>query len=200
VHYTVIASIIASVLVIFFVQPVLSLAWKLLLSNIRFLSDLTYRHAALNMREENAFVLLLLVYSSLIGFFLGTSIYAYSSADAIRKQIAEPRMERFLRAITISSLKSKLGATTVLLIVLIAGGVSMTVRFRDIQLNASFEQRLAVLAPHVSDQEYKELVAYWAGMQSEEDYRAIVEKMESLAKARGVKLPELLSGAFVAAF
>jgi hypothetical protein len=62
----------------------------------------------------------------------------------------------------------------------------------DLQLNSSFQQRITVLAPLITDQEYKELQASWASMETREDYLAIVESMESLAESHGIKLPKPL--------
>ena len=65
------------------------------------------------------------------------------------------------------------------------------------QLKASFYQRLTVLVPRISDQQYKEYLASWASMRNEDDYRNIVEHMENDAKKNGITLPELLAGARV---
>jgi hypothetical protein len=64
------------------------------------------------------------------------------------------------------------------------------------QMKASFEQRLAVLAPKISELDRKQFVASWASMQNQNDYGLIVQKMEANAMASGIILPPLLSGAY----
>ena len=68
--------------------------------------------------------------------------------------------------------------------------VSMT--YSDLQLNASFQQRLTVLAPKIDEVEYRELQAVWAGMRSRADFVAVNTRMERLAEQHGIDLPKLL--------
>ena len=56
-------------------------------------------------------------------------------------------------------------------------------------ITVSFGQRLTVLAPAISDSEYKTLKARWAGMQSKADYDALVIAMDKRAIELGVQLP-----------
>ena len=65
-------------------------------------------------------------------------------------------------------------------------------QFADLQLNTSFDQRLTVLAPKLTELECKELRAQWASMGSRGDYEEIVSTMETLAEEKDVALPELL--------
>jgi hypothetical protein len=65
----------------------------------------------------------------------------------------------------------------------------------SLQLNTSFNQRLTVLAPRISEQEYKEILASWAGMRNRADYQAVVQRVDSDAAAKGVVLPDFLGGA-----
>ena len=64
--------------------------------------------------------------------------------------------------------------------------------FADLQLNTSFQQRLNALSPEISDFEYKNLKADWALMESPEDHKNIVLKMEEFAQKHKIKLPDLL--------
>ena len=64
--------------------------------------------------------------------------------------------------------------------------------FVELQLNTSFEQRLTVLAPHLPDQQMKEIRASWATMKTRHDYESINEGLEQLADENGVELPRLL--------
>jgi hypothetical protein len=57
------------------------------------------------------------------------------------------------------------------------------------EINASFTRRLTVLAPLISDAEYKTLKARWANMRGKADYDALVTAMDKRAAELGVTLP-----------
>ncbi len=75
----------------------------------------------------------------------------------------------------------------------VAAFLVIFVRFVILQgtmkIDESFTQRLTVLAPAISDTEYKTLKARWAGMQGKADYDALVATMDKRAAELGVKLP-----------
>ena len=58
-----------------------------------------------------------------------------------------------------------------------------------VKINTSFNQRLTVLAPAITDGEYKTLKARWASMQSKADYDALTTAMEKRAAELNVTLP-----------
>ena len=62
----------------------------------------------------------------------------------------------------------------------------------DLQLNASFSQRLDVLAPYVDTLEERRLRSEWALMKTRTDYDRINEHLDQLAAAAKVSLPEPL--------
>jgi hypothetical protein len=62
----------------------------------------------------------------------------------------------------------------------------------DLQLNSSFNRRLTIVLPKLSDQEHKEFLASWAAMTTRRDYQQLNTRLEDVAKARGVKLPKPL--------
>jgi hypothetical protein len=67
--------------------------------------------------------------------------------------------------------------------------VPFTISAGTMLITRSFTQRLTVLAPAISDTEYKTLRARWASMQGEADYDALVAEMDRRATELGVKLP-----------
>ena len=66
---------------------------------------------------------------------------------------------------------------------------SLVANLAATQLNTSFNQRVAALAPRITDQQVKELRARWALMEKRSDYLSIVADMDKLAKETGSKLP-----------
>jgi len=81
-----------------------------------------------------------------------------------------------------------LGLTSALILALMVTNFAAT-EFACLQLNSSFDQRLTVLAPKISDQEYEEFRALWAGMKSRKDYKIIENKMNNSANKYGIQLP-----------
>ena len=64
--------------------------------------------------------------------------------------------------------------------------------FANLQLNATFNQRIAALSPELSDQKVKRFRARWALMEKRADYRSIQGDLEKVAAAKSIKLPPSL--------
>ncbi|BCB26773.1 hypothetical protein SKTS_16590 [Sulfurimicrobium lacus] len=69
--------------------------------------------------------------------------------------------------------------------------ILFSLSFGVMEINASFNQRLAIMAPAISDKEYKEWRAQWAKMRGQRDYQALVSAMEKRAADLHIQLPEL---------
>jgi hypothetical protein len=59
------------------------------------------------------------------------------------------------------------------------------------EINASFSQRLTVLAPAINELEYKVFRAQWASMRGLNDYNALISAMDARAKELGITLPRV---------
>ena len=186
----IIAGIISGVIVLIFIQPILGFLWHFVLSNIKSLNDSACRQAALDDPASLfGFWLRATFFSIFIGVVLGSTAFTY----LMHGKTIDHTLNLVQRAERVMS--SRLLTTLFCLIFLGGGTFSIVADYLVLQLTTSFHQRLAVLAPKISDQEYKELLASWASMKNGEDYRNIVEKMDAKAIASGVTLPNLLSGA-----
>ena len=64
--------------------------------------------------------------------------------------------------------------------------------FWDLQLNAGFERRITVLAPHIDEQSEEELRALWSTMKSRDDHAQLNEQLEMHASQAEIVLPETL--------
>jgi predicted PurR-regulated permease PerM len=64
--------------------------------------------------------------------------------------------------------------------------------FSDLQMNASFSQRLDALAPYIDAQTEKQFRSRWAMMGTLRDYRAISADMDQLGAKAGITLPKVL--------
>jgi len=59
-------------------------------------------------------------------------------------------------------------------------------------MNTSFNQRLTIIAPSLSDNEQKVLKAQWASMRNRRAYEVIVSSIEKIANDKKIELPKLL--------
>lgn len=184
----VIAGIIAATLVIVFIQPLLDILWSILVWFGKtvyegYLNSI-YRRASLGHTN----------YVSVIIFTFMISVLLGSGSFIITLTVPYVRTTIVPKIASRSSLRHKLYIASVIYFILFAILI-MLVSFRlitDVQLNASFQQRLSVLTPRISDQERKELAAAWSSMQSRDDYEEIGQRMNILAKKHGITLPEPL--------
>jgi len=62
----------------------------------------------------------------------------------------------------------------------------------DLQLNTSFNQRVAAIAPYIEPIEEKKLRSLWALMETQKDYSVINKQIEAYAIKAGIRLPPLL--------
>ncbi|HEV3341596.1 MAG TPA: hypothetical protein VG125_14615, partial [Pirellulales bacterium] len=61
--------------------------------------------------------------------------------------------------------------------------------FLELQFRTTFEQRLTVLSPELSDKEIKRFRASWASMKGRSDYDAIMTELDTTANTKNVALP-----------
>lgn len=180
----VISSIVASALVLFG-QYILKVVWTFLVYTLGAINEsllsTIYKSAALGTREVSGFVVLGLAIF-LVNAFAAGAFYLRMFRDPLAPPKVRSRNQLLVMWI---ALLVGLGLSSFVIV---------AVHFGDLQLNTSFNQRLLVLAPHISELEFKTLRADWAMMNSRADFRNIVTKMEAFAKANQIQLPKLLLG------
>ena len=177
----VIASIIAALIVLIFVQPLLRIIWSALLkvglSFFQSYVDSIYLNAALGQRNDVGVILLFLILSLIFGVTSGASLVA-----TIRVFPARSKTKR--------SKKRKVFLLWIMVFFIFLLCISMAIRpFTDLQLNTSFQQQLTVLSPKISDLECKEIKAAWALMKSRKNFEDISKRLNDTAKKHGVVLP-----------
>ncbi len=208
----IIASVLASFIFLIFIQPILSFAWK----NIVTLSihtytgyiDSIYENAALGKRNWIDFLIL-----GYFLFFLFLVLFAFSMIFRLfmedldeRKQMrlmTEKEKEDYIvkrRSLTLKKVyvfekhAKKLIIPTyvyqVLIFLIFANDIFSS--YVDLKLNTSFAQRCTVIAPYIDDQTQKILQSKWASMKSRKDYEVVNKYLEDIAKSKNVVLPEVL--------
>ncbi len=217
VRKSIIASLIASIVVVLFFDYFIG--WLISVS-IWFGENLyeglnsgLYKSAALGWREQFSFTLLILFLSLVCGLYIGTMMFYFKTLKEKKRQ--RQRVAEFVKAAPVEPelLRTELQRLAetpeekeinleapiwrIVIPVLVAVAVLSQVAllfsgFAEMQLNASFHQRMAVLAPHLQDQEEEVLRAHWAMMEKRSDYLEIVRLMEQKANKAQVDLPEAL--------
>lgn len=176
-----VVSIITSILVLIFIDPVLKIAatWLMWLStNLSegWINGI-YRSAALGLREKFSFLLLGFMFAMMAGVATGIVSVRF---QAWRGQPLTTRKSWFRKPVI---------SVLFLIFSFIAVIGSLAQNFAELQLNASFNQRIAVLTAKASDQQIKDLRAAWALMESRKDYETMNSEIQKLEVQLKVKLP-----------
>lgn len=214
---TIIASVIASLVVLVFIQPLLKTSWAFLLWAgpivAEGVTNRIYENAAQGNRNWVVSTVTLMGLEALsLGLLVtisGITIKAVQlkrKAQAFRNALVNPEPtdspttpEDYLDTLdSITWKKIWYGLIslfiTIPVVIIFSFWLGMQI-FTDIQLNTSFQQRLKVLAPVVTDLEHKQFEASWALMENRSDYLRLVAQMEKKAKDASITLPKLLDGA-----
>jgi len=189
---SVLASVVAAILVIIFIEPILGWIWRLTFSGTTFtfgwFTDRIYQNAALGVRNW-----VLQGFLSIGFFFFAISsvlrpiVRLYFPQEDSKDATADDYTEKKRRPQPVL----RIGLRTIGFIGAIYLSVSI---FADLQLNTSFNQRMTVLAPHLSQEEEEELRAQWALMRSREDYTEVQDLIENKAAKLEIALPASLPG------
>ncbi|OGR03838.1 MAG: hypothetical protein A2520_01465 [Deltaproteobacteria bacterium RIFOXYD12_FULL_53_23] len=179
---SIIISIIASSLMIIFIQPILSFMWEflILISNYTYkgLLDSVYKNASLGDRNWViawfAIVIFLIPTASTIGLSL-RKIFRNNAKKNDKKEHNNQKGSKYLM---------------VGLLILSTLYMAMSV-FMDIQLNARFNQRIAALSPYLQEIEIRTMRSKWALMTSREDFDKIEEIVQRYALNNSIKLPPI---------
>ncbi|HEX5312290.1 hypothetical protein [Aquabacterium sp.] len=176
-------SIVTSVLVLIFIEPLLKLVSKALMwlgENIY--SGVTgsiYTSAALGLREMYSFMVLIFLLAAMLGVTTG-AFYARHVKREARKQPSEGRS--WTKILSILAVAYVIPASIYII----------SSSFIVLQMNASFNQRITVLSVEATDREIKELRAAWAKMEKRADYEQLNARMSKLATGYRISLPKAL--------
>jgi len=174
------AGIIASLIVFYFLNPILSFLGRLTLkvAAIGFHSYADRIYAEIATGEPNfGFMFLSFVSGIVLGawaYLLGVFVGGFR-----RQGERRPPGRRYRIVVPLLLL--------VVTLVAFAGLVDSYIRLKSV---SSFQQRLAVLTPHLSDQQRKEFVARFASMRRRVDFESIMRDLDAIASQKKVSLPE----------
>jgi hypothetical protein len=175
------SSVISSLVVIIFINPIMRLVWRIVIFIARTLHhgyvDAIYRRAASPEAEPIGFATFLGV------FALATFVASLTTFAGDEDHISMLRRTRGAQRLVLYFVRFCTASMMAMLLVIFSIGSGMET------INASFTQRLTILAPVISDGEYKSIKARWASMSGKDDYDRIVSDMDKRAKELGTTLP-----------
>lgn len=187
--YSVVSSIVATILFVWFLEPALRAAWGLLSDGSSWLStsieNRAFASAARGQRDWVSVLLLMMFVNLGGGLIVGLEV-----ATLVLRRVRDRKESSFgFQPIAKVARKLRLWTLPVFLF-----GMFMLIftPFVDLQLTTSFNQRLAALGPYISDETEEELRSKWALMNTRADFETINELLQREADAAKIELPELL--------
>lgn len=185
---SVIASIIASVLVIYFIQPLLNILGQLFLtiSNQLFAAYLDRLYAEIATGDINySFVVVMYIRMLFIAISIsGVLIMRYL---LVRNKKTEKKKEDEGKKLNKAKAYFSIAFYLLFAFFILFGIVSDYVRLKT---SATFKQHLTVLSPHISEQTEEQILAQFASMRDKQDYDNLIELLLNIAREKNVTLPE----------
>ena len=197
--YSVVAAIIATFVFSYCLEPATVWAWHILAStsNSIFTSmqDSAVKSAALGKRDWIDTLFLCYFNAALLGLatsYIGGPILKHLAKRFLnRHPNGEQKQPKRLRIRPF--LKSLYYAAAIPIFILSISSTELSFSaYVDLQMNASFSQRLDALAPFIDDHRQKQLRSEWAMMETLNDYRRVTTEMDQLGQQADIKLPKLL--------
>jgi amino acid transporter len=185
---SVVSSIFASIAFSWLLDPLTRWIWHVASENalswFTNLQNAAFSNAAIGKRDWLVTVLFLYAFAFGFASFLGITAGALSAS-----LVRSPRGERYRR------LRPKLLLVSCVVLALVltySFGRLGFLAYVDLQLNASFSQRLDALGPYIEPMEERRLRSAWALMKTRSDYEMINRRIDELAVAANITIPEPL--------
>jgi hypothetical protein len=174
--------VIVSVIVLYLVEPAMGVAVELFPafggSVYRFVWDRAATQAAVG-GDYVDFAMFAILFSAIVGAFIGRfgpGAHLFARRGRRASESAWARWEKRL----------------VLLLLLLMGPMAATtllVDFAAQRMKLSFEQRIAVLAPAISEEDEEALRGRFAELAGRDAYQSLTDDMDQLARQNRVLLP-----------
>lgn len=191
--YSVIASLVASLAFYLLLEPVTAWLWNYTSNSAKEslveLQNAAFRNAAIGKRDWVSAVTFIgagaLCSGILTGLITGLWILSFFG-------------QRVTGAVVSTTVRRKLRVGFLSLFTLFAVGFTYSwvkmwfLVYVDLQLNASFSQRLDAVGPYIELIEERRLRSAWALMRSREDYERINARLDEIGRTAAIDLPEPL--------
>ncbi len=189
------ASIIASILVIIFIEPIIKFLWNIILKYSGTIYsgylDSIYENAALGYKNYLEFIFFIFVSIGSLIFFI--TILSPFRHVFIKSVVDSDKLSKIKKLRTPTQKKIRVTIRVLLdLIFIILTWAFIIAATVDLQINTSFQQRLSILRPYFPEYDEIQLKSLWASMKNRNDYLMINSKIDSLAQLKKIRLPEPL--------
>lgn len=192
--WSIIAGLIASILLSYVLEPLSIWVWEMLTGSAsnwaNELQTSAIMNAAMGTRpwvSAIGFMLMITIASSFL-FITTVAVsfkYYLRSDRTINKKKSNPPPKKVMLSLC------GLAILNTLFLMYIAFRLSFTV-YVDLQMNASFSQRMNAIKPYISQHDYDLLRSNWALMSSRKDYENINEKLSAFGNDAGINLPKVM--------
>lgn len=187
----IVTSIIATILFIYFIDPILTLFGRTLLQLAsRIYSsyvDHLFEKAALCTTMDQAYVLLNLVMGLISGSSVGICAGIIIAKIMKKKGLPPSELPKIVKLTTFKAVT--LGLSAVLFVNLLSFFTLWDGWFQ-LKTISSFQQHMKAVAPYLEEREEKQLWSKWTQMRSRQDYDAIYVRLKTVANAHDLRLPE----------
>lgn len=213
----IISSVIASLVVIIFIDPLLNFIWGGIAnggSQIQeYYVNLVYKNAALGNRNWLDVIFYLFFLSIFCGGLVILNFWlnlqekelfdkvldienkVNKKENVSKETLSEEQIKEKVQELKERFKKGKWRPTLIYILfisILFCSILSYFLAHSDLQLNVTFQQRIRIVAPFIDEQKEEELNSQWAQMKSRDDYKKIIKQFNEIAKNAKIELPEPL--------
>jgi hypothetical protein len=188
------SSILASIAFAWLLDPITRWVWHATSDNASswfvHLQNVAFQNAALGKREWLSTVLFICIFGLVAITFFVTPIgmaLGFTLAKFIRRRLTDRTRHVIGRRIAPAGLI--VCSVFLSLVLFYVFGKIAFLAYVDLQLNASFSQRIDALSPYIEPIEERRLKSQWALMNTRQDYERINRRLEELAVAAHIPLP-----------
>jgi|GEM_PF-1553057 len=196
----IITGIISSLIVIVFLNPILTIGWNIINSiadnTVTKLSDTLYQNAAIGKRNWLDVIIISIIMIPI--FVVATNEFTKNIKKIFTILIIDDNKEsNIVSKPTEKKVPNKRKVNFILnaffsVVVFLSLSFMIVSVYSDLQLNASFDQRINAISPYIDSQEEEVLKSQWACMKNRTDYLNINKKIDELAGNSGIEIPQPL--------
>ena len=186
----VISGLVASILFIYFLQPILNWISRIVvrvmtLAGSAFI-DKIYTQAASLQTQNYSFLWLLFVFGTLSTLFFLRGILILFGEERIEPLLSKIRSKaRSKNNILVRVSLSILHMSFAFLFLAV-----VSANFIQLKVIVTFQQQMRALAPYIDDAEEEQIYSRWSLMRTQADYEVISNTIEMHAKNNHLTLPE----------
>ncbi|NTW73138.1 MAG: hypothetical protein HGA49_12985 [Eubacteriaceae bacterium] len=198
--YSIVTSIVATIIFSLFLAPVSLWLWDLTKNGayqwMNSLQNHAFINAALGKRDWVGPMSFILIYVFFASAVISSPI-GYLIGSLLRKQLYHKAKSEGMKSMDKAILKNvfhlaRFSVYVCALYSIYLFGQQSFLVYTDMQMNTSFEQRINAIRPYISEQDTHLLRSKWALMKNRSDYENIQREIELKATIANIDLPELL--------